>query len=151
VHWPQLEFLAEALRNAWPQLLHRVSPTGICRRPSGFDPVAGRCGGPACANCAPSVDAFYLDGFDPQQEPANVVDLRCSSACGQLAAPNATFATWCVAGQVTASPKVKPASHVRKAPRLRQQAPNARRQADRTQNICGNSSNRADQQARMQS
>lgn len=96
--WPQLEFLAEALRNAWPPLLpgfHRL------------EFAAGRVvltlllgdAETSLRQLRASVDAFYLDGFDPQKNPLMWAS-SLFKRCGQLAAPNATLATWCVAGQV---------------------------------------------------
>ncbi len=96
--WPQLEFLAEALRNSWPVLLpgfHRL------------EFAAGRVvltlllgdAETSLRKLRASVDAFYLDGFDPNKNP-QMWSTSLLRRCGQLAAPNATFATWCVAGQV---------------------------------------------------
>jgi tRNA 5-methylaminomethyl-2-thiouridine biosynthesis bifunctional protein len=45
------------------------------------------------------VDAFYLDGFSPAKNPA-LWSGRIYSSLARLAAPAATLATWCVAGQV---------------------------------------------------
>lgn len=96
--WPQLEFLAEALRTRWPQLL-----PGFHRQ----EFAAGRVvltlllgdAETSLRQLRASVDAFYLDGFDPQKNP-QMWSTSLLKRCGQLAAPNATFATWCVAGQV---------------------------------------------------
>jgi tRNA 5-methylaminomethyl-2-thiouridine biosynthesis bifunctional protein len=97
-NWNDLAFLAEALRNNWPLLMpgfHRL------------EFAAGRVVltlllGDAEASLRKlraSVDAFYLDGFDPQKNP-RMWSAALLNRCGQLAAPNATFATWTVAGQV---------------------------------------------------
>ncbi|MCM5680406.1 bifunctional tRNA (5-methylaminomethyl-2-thiouridine)(34)-methyltransferase MnmD/FAD-dependent 5-carboxymethylaminomethyl-2-thiouridine(34) oxidoreductase MnmC [Schlegelella sp. S2-27] len=48
--------------------------------------------------CA-SVDAFYLDGFAPAKNP-EMWDPRVLKALGRLASPDATAATWSVAGSV---------------------------------------------------
>jgi tRNA 5-methylaminomethyl-2-thiouridine biosynthesis bifunctional protein len=96
--WQQLEFLAEALRTAWPTLL-----PGMHR----LEFAAGRVvltlllgdAETSLRQLRASVDAFYLDGFDPQKNPQMWAP-SLLKRCGQLAAPDATFATWCVAGQV---------------------------------------------------
>lgn len=45
------------------------------------------------------VDAFYLDGFAPDKNPT-LWSVPIFKQCARLAAPNATLATWCVAGNV---------------------------------------------------
>ena len=96
--WPEFESLAEALRNAWPVLMpgfHRL------------EFAAGRVVLTLMLGDAESslrklragVDAFYLDGFDPNKNP-RMWSPALLRRCAQLANPNATFATWCVAGQV---------------------------------------------------
>ncbi len=96
--WPEFEYLASALRDAWPVLtpgFHRL------------EFAAGRVVltlllGDA-ADCLlklrASVDAFYLDGFDPKKNP-DMWSPALFRHCAQLAAPDATLATWCVAGAV---------------------------------------------------
>jgi tRNA 5-methylaminomethyl-2-thiouridine biosynthesis bifunctional protein len=44
-------------------------------------------------------DAFYLDGFAPEKNPA-MWSSAIATELGRLAAPGATFATWTVAGSV---------------------------------------------------
>lgn len=96
--WPELEFLAEALRNAWP-----LSMPGFHR----LEFAAGRVVltlllGDAEAGLRKlraSIDAFYLDGFEPDKNPA-MWSPALLRRCAQLAAPNATFATGCGASQV---------------------------------------------------
>jgi tRNA 5-methylaminomethyl-2-thiouridine biosynthesis bifunctional protein len=96
--WPELGFLAEALREAWPVLMpgfHRL------------EFAAGRVVltlllGDAEASLRKlraSVNAFYLDGFEPNKNP-QMWSPSLLRRCAQLAAPAATYATWCVAGQV---------------------------------------------------
>jgi tRNA 5-methylaminomethyl-2-thiouridine biosynthesis bifunctional protein len=96
--WPELGFLAEDLREAWPVLMpgfHRL------------EFAAGRVVltlllGDAEASLRKlraSVHAFYLDGFEPNKNP-QMWSPSLLRRCAQLAAPGATFATWCVAGQV---------------------------------------------------
>lgn len=96
--WPELSDLSKALRAAWPVLVpgfHRLE----------FD--AGRVSltlmfgdGERCLKqLAVRVDAFYLDGFAPARNP----DLWSPSLMrrlARLAAPQASLATWCVAGPV---------------------------------------------------
>ncbi len=96
--WKPLEFLAEALRNAWP-----LPMSGMHR----LEFAAGRIVltllfGDALASLRQlraNVDAFYLDGFDPNRNP-QMWSPAVFRRCAQLAVPGATFATWCVAGQV---------------------------------------------------
>jgi len=96
--WPELGFLAAALRNAWPMLMpgfHRL------------EFAAGRVvltlllgdAETSLRKLRASVDAFYLDGFDPNKNP-QMWSASLLRRCAQLATRNATFATWCVAGQV---------------------------------------------------
>ncbi|HZP93378.1 MAG TPA: bifunctional tRNA (5-methylaminomethyl-2-thiouridine)(34)-methyltransferase MnmD/FAD-dependent 5-carboxymethylaminomethyl-2-thiouridine(34) oxidoreductase MnmC [Burkholderiales bacterium] len=96
--WPQLAALSRELIAEYPPLvpgfhrLHfeggRVSLTLL------FGEAAGLLGElDACA------DAFFLDGFAPAKNP----DMWTEALCGQLAriaAPDATAATWSVAGSV---------------------------------------------------
>lgn len=49
--------------------------------------------------CVAAVDAFFLDGFAPARNPA-MWDERVLRGLHRLAAPEATLATWCVAGSV---------------------------------------------------
>ncbi len=49
-----------------------------------------------------TVDAFYLDGFDPKKNP-DMWSAALFRRCAQLAAADATLATWCVAGAVRAA------------------------------------------------
>jgi tRNA 5-methylaminomethyl-2-thiouridine biosynthesis bifunctional protein len=96
--WSDLEFLAEALRNQWP-----LPMAGFHR----LEFAAGRVAltlllGDAEASLRKlraSVDAFYLDGFDPRKNP-QMWSASLLKRCAQLAAPNASFATWTVARQV---------------------------------------------------
>jgi tRNA 5-methylaminomethyl-2-thiouridine biosynthesis bifunctional protein len=96
--WPEFEFLAEALRNAWPVLMpgfHRL------------EFAAGRVvltlmlgdAETSLRKLRASVDAFYFDGFDPNKNP-QMWSPSLLRRCAQLATRHATFATWCVAGQV---------------------------------------------------
>jgi tRNA 5-methylaminomethyl-2-thiouridine biosynthesis bifunctional protein len=48
-----------------------------------------------------SADAFYLDGFAPQKNPAMWSDALFREL-GRLSAPGATAATWTIAGSVRA-------------------------------------------------
>ncbi|PND37065.1 oxidoreductase [Paucibacter aquatile] len=94
----ELPELAAALHAAWPPLtpdLHRLSFEG------------GRvqlllCLGDARAwlrELVAEVDAFYLDGFNPKQNP-EMWDAYLLKALGRLAAPGASAGTWSVAPQV---------------------------------------------------
>jgi tRNA 5-methylaminomethyl-2-thiouridine biosynthesis bifunctional protein len=96
--WPEFRFLAEVLRGAWPVLapgFHRL------------EFAAGRVvltlmlgdGLDSLRKLRATVDAFYLDGFDPKKNP-DMWSPALFRRCAQLAAPDATLATWCVAGAV---------------------------------------------------
>lgn len=61
-----------------------------------------------------SVDAFFLDGFAPDRNPA-MWQPRVFKALGRLAAPGATVATWSAAGAVRAG-LVAAGFEVRRAP-----------------------------------
>ena len=52
--------------------------------------------------CEARVDAFYLDGFDPKKNP-EMWSADLFRRLARLAAPEATLATWCVAGEVRAA------------------------------------------------
>lgn len=96
--WSDLEFLAEALRSNWP-----LPMAGFHR----LEFAAGRVvltlmlgdAETSLRKLRASIDAFYLDGFDPHKNP-DMWSAALLKRCGQLAAPNATFATWTVSGQV---------------------------------------------------
>lgn len=96
--WPEFQFLAEALRNAWP-----VLTPGFHRLEFAAGRVVLTLMLGDSANCLRKlrvgVDAFYLDGFDPKKNP-DMWSAELFRRCAQLAAPDATLATWCVAGAV---------------------------------------------------
>lgn len=87
--------LAAQLLAAWPPLvpgLHRLDfEGGALRLLLAFGDVQALL--PALSF---SADAFYLDGFAPDRNPA-MWDLRVLKALGRRAAPGATAATWSVA------------------------------------------------------
>jgi tRNA 5-methylaminomethyl-2-thiouridine biosynthesis bifunctional protein len=96
--WPEFQFIADALRQAWPVLT------------PGFHRLEFAAGGVTltlmlgeAAECLKrlraSVDAFYLDGFDPKKNP-DMWSPALFRRCAQLAAPDASLATWCVAAAV---------------------------------------------------
>ena len=96
--WPEFQFLAEALRNAWPVLtpgFHRLEFA------AGRVVLTLMLGDAALClrKLRASVDAFFLDGFDPKKNP-DMWSPELFRRCAQLAAPDATLATWCVAGSV---------------------------------------------------
>lgn len=96
--WPEFQFLAEGLRNAWP-----VLTPGFHRLEFAAGRVVLTLMLGDSANCLrrlrAGVDAFYLDGFDPKKNP-DMWSPELFRRCAQLAAPDATLATWCVAGAV---------------------------------------------------
>lgn len=96
--WPELAGLAARMRAAWPSLVpgyHRLDLDGGRLRLTLMFGDAESC----LKRLRAEVDAFYLDGFAPPRNPAMWSDpvLR---RLGRLAAPDATLATWCVAGPV---------------------------------------------------
>ena len=96
--WPELELFAAALRSAWPLLVagfHRLEFA------DGHVVLTLMLGDSEknLRKLNAHVDAFYLDGFDPNKNP-QMWSASLLHRCEQLAAADATFATWCVAGQV---------------------------------------------------
>ena len=87
--------LAAQLVAAWPPLvpgLHRLDfEGGALRLLLAFGDVQA-----LLPTLQFSADAFYLDGFAPDRNPA-MWDLRVLKALGRRAAPGATAATWSVA------------------------------------------------------
>ncbi|HNQ03214.1 MAG TPA: bifunctional tRNA (5-methylaminomethyl-2-thiouridine)(34)-methyltransferase MnmD/FAD-dependent 5-carboxymethylaminomethyl-2-thiouridine(34) oxidoreductase MnmC [Thiobacillaceae bacterium] len=95
--WPEFAALATRLREAWPVLIpgfHRLEFEDVGHRLvlTLLLGEAETCLGRLRA----SVDAFYLDGFDPRKNPA-MWSAALLRRLAQLAAPGATLATWCVA------------------------------------------------------
>ncbi|HEX7383178.1 MAG TPA: tRNA (5-methylaminomethyl-2-thiouridine)(34)-methyltransferase MnmD, partial [Burkholderiaceae bacterium] len=90
--------LAAALTERWPPLtpdLHRIDfEHGSVRLLLALGDVAR-----VLPELVAPVDAFYLDGFAPERNPA-MWDARLLRGLHRLAAPGATVATWCVAGSV---------------------------------------------------
>lgn len=96
--WPQLAPLAQALRQAWPLALpgwHRLDLDGGRVWLTLLLGDAARCLNQLSAR----VDAFFLDGFSPRHNP-DMWSPQVLRRLGRLAAPGATLATWCVAGEV---------------------------------------------------
>ncbi|MGZ8141434.1 FAD-dependent 5-carboxymethylaminomethyl-2-thiouridine(34) oxidoreductase MnmC [Bordetella bronchiseptica] len=93
-----LQALATQLAAQWPPLLpglHRLEfEGGALTLTLGFG---------AAQQLAPRltarVDAYFLDGFAPRGNPA-MWDPHMLQALARLAAPDATLASWCSAGQV---------------------------------------------------
>lgn len=96
--WPAYADLSAALRVRWPTLVpgyHRLELDG-------GQVVLTLLLGDAEATLArlvARVDAFYLDGFAPTRNP-EMWSLELCRRLGRLAAPDATLATWSVAGAV---------------------------------------------------
>lgn len=96
--WIEHHFIADALRHAWP-----VATPGFQR----LEFAGGRVvltlmlgdAGHVLRRLRARVDAFYLDGFDPRKNP-DMWSVELFRRCARLAAPDATLATWCVAGAV---------------------------------------------------
>lgn len=98
--WPEFAELSAQLIGQWPLPLpgfHRLefaSPAGRVVLTLLFGEVQ------ACLEQLQArVDAFYLDGFDPRKNPAMWSETLMRQLA-HLAAPDATLATWCVAGEV---------------------------------------------------
>lgn len=96
--WPEFEILSRELCAIWPVLtpgFHRLELAGgrvvLTLLLGEAETVLRR--------CEARVDAFYLDGFDPKKNPAMWSPELCRRLA-RLAAPGATLATWCVAGEV---------------------------------------------------
>ena len=96
--WKDLEFIADALRTNWPPLLPGFHRIEFAAGKVVLTLMLGEAEA-SLRKLRASVDAFYLDGFDPQKNP-QMWSPALLKRCSQLAAPNATFATWTVAGQV---------------------------------------------------
>ncbi|MDS4073277.1 MAG: bifunctional tRNA (5-methylaminomethyl-2-thiouridine)(34)-methyltransferase MnmD/FAD-dependent 5-carboxymethylaminomethyl-2-thiouridine(34) oxidoreductase MnmC [Defluviicoccus sp.] len=96
--WPELAPLADELRRAWPPLVPGVHRLHLDGARVVLDLVFGD-----AAECLPQLvaqaDAFYLDGFSPAKNPA-LWDAPLLATLSQLAAPDATLATWSVASAV---------------------------------------------------
>ncbi len=94
---PRLQALATHLLDQWPPLLpgfHAIELDAQVTLTLVFGDIAD-----ALPRIAGRFDAFYLDGFAPDRNPA----MWSPGALGQLAglaAPGARLATWCVAGAV---------------------------------------------------
>ena len=95
-----LRELADALVNAWPPLtpnLHRLGfDNGQVQLLLALGDVASW-----LPELVASVDAFFLDGFAPDRNPA-MWQPRLFKAMARLAAPGATAATWTAAQSVRA-------------------------------------------------
>lgn len=96
--WPEFNTLSQSLSAIWPVLtpgFHRLEFAGgrivLTLLLGEAETVLRR--------CEARVDAFYLDGFDPKKNPAMWSPELCRRLA-RLAAPSATLATWCVAGEV---------------------------------------------------
>lgn len=94
--WPAFAELSAELRTAWPTLVpgfHRLELDGgavVLTLLFGDASVT-------LARLTARVDAFYLDGFAPARNPEMWTPELCRRL-GALAAPQASLATWSVAG-----------------------------------------------------
>ncbi|MDR0703226.1 MAG: bifunctional tRNA (5-methylaminomethyl-2-thiouridine)(34)-methyltransferase MnmD/FAD-dependent 5-carboxymethylaminomethyl-2-thiouridine(34) oxidoreductase MnmC [Azoarcus sp.] len=96
--WPELSPLADALRAHWPPLaggMHRLHFDGerVCLTLYFGDVREGLAQLDAC------VDAIFLDGFSPAKNP-EMWSAKVFHLLSRRAAPDATLATWSVAGAV---------------------------------------------------
>ena len=103
--WPELSALSEALRGQWPPLQageHRLRLEMGAERRVELRLLFGDAAAllpAAVPTLGGIVDAFYLDGFSPAKNPALWSPELCR-ALARLAKPDATLATWSVAGDV---------------------------------------------------
>lgn len=96
--WPQFAALAAELQAQWPVLapgLHRLNLDGGRVTLTLFLGSAGD----GLAQIVACADALYLDGFAPDRNP-ELWSVRIFHLLARLAAPDATLATWSVAGTV---------------------------------------------------
>jgi tRNA 5-methylaminomethyl-2-thiouridine biosynthesis bifunctional protein len=96
--WPELALLAQELRQHWPPLIagaHRMelAQGRVVLRLVFGDAVE------ELPRLDAAVDAFYLDGFSPARNPEMWSPALCR-ALASRAEPEATLATWSVAGRV---------------------------------------------------
>lgn len=95
---PEAAALAAQLARQWPALLpglHRLEfEGGALTLTLGFG-LAGELASRLCV----AADAFFLDGFAPARNP-EMWRPELIGALARLAAPGATAATWCSAGEV---------------------------------------------------
>ena len=96
--YPEFAGLSQKLRDAWPALvpgLHRLHfEESQVTLTLAFADVAN-----AVRDLRVTADAFYLDGFAPEVNPAMWTP-QVLRALGRLAAPQATLSTWSVARAV---------------------------------------------------
>ncbi|MDR2838652.1 MAG: bifunctional tRNA (5-methylaminomethyl-2-thiouridine)(34)-methyltransferase MnmD/FAD-dependent 5-carboxymethylaminomethyl-2-thiouridine(34) oxidoreductase MnmC [Azonexus sp.] len=99
--WPELAALAGELQRRWPPLtpgMHRLYfADGQVVLTLLFGDAATELG-----SIDASVDAYYLDGFSPAQNPELWTPRLCRGLA-RMAAPGATLSTWSVAGEVRAA------------------------------------------------
>ncbi len=96
--WPEFAELSQELRAQWPPLvsgLHRLHLAGGRL----ILTLAFGDGSKLLRTLNASVNAFFLDGFSPARNPEMWSPFLCK-ALARLAAPEATLATWSVAGHV---------------------------------------------------
>lgn len=99
--WPEFAPLAARLRAQWPVLTPGFHRLEFSQADGGRVVLTLLLGeAETCLRrLSARVDAFYLDGFDPKKNPAMWTPGLCQRLA-QLAAPEATLATWCVARAV---------------------------------------------------
>lgn len=101
VHWPELADLSAELRNNWPPLTpgfhHLLLDGGRITLTLLFGDARD-----TLPQLNGKADAIFLDGFAPQKNPT-LWSPELLSLISQHAAPNATLASWCVAGEVRAA------------------------------------------------
>ncbi|TXI25097.1 MAG: bifunctional tRNA (5-methylaminomethyl-2-thiouridine)(34)-methyltransferase MnmD/FAD-dependent 5-carboxymethylaminomethyl-2-thiouridine(34) oxidoreductase MnmC [Ottowia sp.] len=96
--WPELAALAKELQAVWPPLIPGIHRLFL----AGGRVILTLVFGDALQRLRTidaAVDAFYLDGFSPANNPELWTPEICR-ALARLAAPGATLATWSVAGHL---------------------------------------------------
>lgn len=99
--WPEFEPLAQRLQQDWPMLTPGFHRLHLDNGSVTLDLLLGD-----AAILLPQlharIDAFYLDGFSPAKNP-DLWQADLLSVVSQQAAPDATLATWSVAGKLRAA------------------------------------------------
>lgn len=96
--WPQFAELAAELHHQWPPLLPGIHRLNL----AGGRVILTLVFGDAVEQLTrldAGVDAFYLDGFSPAQNP-ELWSEKIARALARLARPGASLATWSVAGSL---------------------------------------------------
>jgi tRNA 5-methylaminomethyl-2-thiouridine biosynthesis bifunctional protein len=97
-NWPELAPLSAQLRAQWPALVGGMHPLHLDEGQVCLTLIFGDAS-EELAQINALADAFFLDGFSPAKNPA-MWSAQIFHSLSRLAAPDATLATWSVAGKV---------------------------------------------------